>query len=893
MSRIYSGGKAENRYRPTDKSQRFAPVQAVSSDLQVAGYKRAVEQDARTMGEELNRQQQADNTALRAKQVAEEAGLRVGHSREKAELQMDQTYETKTFDLMMLNEKLNMSLERNHQQLSNQVNNAKFAAVKGSINSLLGFAGSVVKYGVAMDKIQKEEAIEAEKEALNNDLWSSFVGDDSGGISVSSDVQENSDVRNDITTANAQAQLGVADDLVQSSNPAEAHAGLRMSQSTIFNQLGAVRGRVYDARAQYPIVFQQAVDAGLIRPTAEGGAGDVKRFNKRFLEATGLLSSGMDRATIAEKVLIPSLGYAGNAMAGIDASYRKGIIATNQVEASSRITSLAISSTPGSVVADFEAAQLETAQTQMGFHNGGKVNGRTTAYTLGKFLSALKAEGNTTAINVLAQHAANPATPNIKLGDKYADLFTAARNGSLTTTLQRNDTRSLEARVRTNELQSAYLADPTEENRNRYLAHLERPGASVQDLKNANSIRNPSADKSNGPALTQLWRENESKGYLLSKEELEEAKLNGLDSDTYSYWKSRTREAVLKETVDPATTGLMAKIRTALKATAGKSTKLDPNAEQAVNTRAQAAHTQIVERLNQRAVVDASLREDPTRLAALVESTTADVLSAPEFQTTWNERTGGVRFGGPMLNNAVPKNARGQDDFSGFDVKDLFDANGIPRIQMNSTKDQFLDKAELEAAADIIISGGSASTVDGTVRAIADGLNMDTRSFVDAQLQAAGIGGLSEYRNLKETGSNYETPPASNIPTREELQELYPPQNTSYGGSAPNTPSGNGKARTIQVGRQLLDEGYVIWQHPNFDADRGYVADGSARVGQHSHNSPHYHGEALDFPIGDNGEAKLDRLYRLAMQNKEKWGISQIFWKVPGHYHHLHLTFAP
>lgn len=100
------------------------------------------------------------------------------------------------------------------------------------------------------------------------------------------------------------------------------------------------------------------------------------------------------------------------------------------------------------------------------------------------------------------------------------------------------------------------------------------------------------------------------------------------------------------------------------------------------------------------------------------------------------------------------------------------------------------------------------------------------------------------------------------------------------------------KARTIAVGKGLLSQGYVIWQHPNFDADRGYIKKGTARVGEHSDNSYHYVGQALDFPIGDNGRERLNQLYAYLNANRKRLGITELLWNVEGHYNHLHVSFG-
>lgn len=105
-------------------------------------------------------------------------------------------------------------------------------------------------------------------------------------------------------------------------------------------------------------------------------------------------------------------------------------------------------------------------------------------------------------------------------------------------------------------------------------------------------------------------------------------------------------------------------------------------------------------------------------------------------------------------------------------------------------------------------------------------------------------------------------------------------------------PTGDAKQRTISVGRHLQSLGYGgIWQHPDFEYDKGYTGSGSERVMRRSYNSSHNHQEALDFGLQANGEAKLDKLYDYLTANQERFGIKTILWRVKGHYDHLHVAF--
>lgn len=884
MSRIYKGGEADNRYRQTDKSVGYAPVTAVSSANEVQGYAKALADDAATMGRELARQQQADNLALQAQQSTAASQLSVNQSRERGELSLQQGYENakREFDSIQL------SLEADELRARQSVDSAKTKLIGDTIQGLLSFGGSYLQYQSEMSGIRKKEALEREKQQLNDDIYRSFTGFEDGKLSVSPSRIEESQVRDQITTANAQAQLGTADTLIDSKDPTEAAAGIKMSQSTIWQQLSGVRGRMYDARTQYPVALQQAIDEGLIRPTAQGGVDDLKEFNKRFLEATGLLNEGVDKARLAEIVLVPSLATATNSLASIDSKYRAGVIAANQVETKSRITSLALGSSPGNVISQFETAQLETAQTQLGFQNGGKVNRRTTAFTLAEFLTTLQTEGAVEAIRALGEHAPNPNTPNIKLKDTYAALFREAERGALKQVIGANDTANLIDTVTKNDLRSAYLRDPNnEENRNKYLAWLSRPGASERDLSEYNDFRNRAAKSS--VSLHAQWLENARAGFFPSEDELQEARLNGLSSEDYTYWKTRTKEAIKKEVLQPATAGLRDSIRSVMVSSAGQKSNLTPEALASLNPRINAAQAKIEETLGIRIMQDESLRNDPARLSNLVEQTTRQVLSAPEFQASWDGNTARFNFQKPLQLRSIPI-TNGKEDFRTLTAKQIFIDLKVPASQLNPTTDIFIDTQTLKTEAKALLDGNM-SAVSRRTRDLARALNIPTKGLIDAQLKVAGMGGLGEYKTFLETGSNYETPAQRNLPTTEELQRMYPSFSSS---TAPiNTPAGNGKNRTIQVGRQLLSEGYVIWQHPNFDYEKGYVPEGGQRVMRRTYDSPHHHGEALDLPLSHNSEARLDALARRLRANPQRYGITQVLWKEKDHYDHLHITFAP
>ncbi len=86
----------------------------------------------------------------------------------------------------------------------------------------------------------------------------------------------------------------------------------------------------------------------------------------------------------------------------------------------------------------------------------------------------------------------------------------------------------------------------------------------------------------------------------------------------------------------------------------------------------------------------------------------------------------------------------------------------------------------------------------------------------------------------------------------------------------------------VALGRRLQGMGYAVSEHPAFGGVHPVHVPGSA----------HYAGRALDvnadnFPGGE--PAALDRLYAMLQRLP---GISQILWRVAGHFDHLHVAMA-
>ena len=138
----------------------------------------------------------------------------------------------------------------------------------------------------------------------------------------------------------------------------------------------------------------------------------------------------------------------------------------------------------------------------------------------------------------------------------------------------------------------------------------------------------------------------------------------------------------------------------------------------------------------------------------------------------------------------------------------------------------------------------------------------------------------------------------------EQFMGLY----KKYGGT-PQSGDGNKKRSSnqtpayqtaVSVGKLLNSHGFDVWQHPDFNVDRGYTGSGNERVMRRSYNSYHNYGEALDVPVLQrdgsgrlvNSPEKLDKLYNFLSANRSKFKIAELKWKDDAnHFDHLHVSF--
>ena len=881
MSRIYQSDQARTTYQGSAPSVGFNPLQATNSERQLRDYKEARLQDAETIGRELSRNLKLEEVNLSAQQLNVRAQQDVAFRQEGALLNQRQAYDKGVLAQQQLAESNQLKMSQASQdaisklglgqlQLSSSVTQNNTQAATTALLGLMSLSKTLVDYQTKMYEIKKIEQQQAE---LANALF--------GGVSVVTDPKSGqvqvapspaqvqiSQNNQTILQADTQGTAAVAEPMMKSNNPIDQEIGLRMRQSTLWNQLGEVRGNVYSARLMFGPALDQAAAEGLIRPGAQG-LQDAQRFAVEYARVTGITA---DKQLMHEHFVPTAFQQMQNKVAQVTAEHNKAVIAANQVQVKSRISDLADGSTTADVGRNFDLASQEVVRSNLGFNNGGKPTAETNAFVVAEFVSNLADEGKYQEIDAFAKHVYNKST-NRTIGQDFDFILDAARQKAVSRNIDIYNTNQRQEAIQLDTLERQYLADPANlESRLAFFNYLTRPGASPEERKRGQELSQEGLRYN--PNVSLNWARSEFDGKLPTTDAVNFARQKGLISDQeYKYWKARTSDGPNQGYLKPVFDSLKADLTKAI--TRGIEAKgLDPLSLARVSQRVDAAYDMIKERVTLESVNNPKIAQDPNRLRALTEQQIQKVLSQPEFTINYDQKTKAISFTGELVNPKVQQIKAGVDDYTSYSPERLF-SSGIPRSQMQPTRDVFLNPGQLLKDVSALTNN---EPVSNRTRLIAKNLGVSPRALLDGQLKAQGKGGLEPYlRSIQQPNQ-----------TSIQLQSTSP-----YAPPDVRNPS---QLRTIQMGRQLFKAGFRMWQHPNFDLERGYVPSGGQRVAPagvsgRGGGSAHHTSQALDFPLSHNTEANLDRLYKYLNGNKDKFGIAELLWRSAGHYDHLHVSF--
>lgn len=752
--------------------------------------------------------------------------------------------------------------EAQRLNLASGVSQANTSAMSGAIQGLLQLGG------VGFDTYQNVQAYKAEEQANQYILEGIGWGDSNFGTPPTPQQQASYEAQQKVVAYESTQSAQAGAQLIAEGDPVSVNAGVQLIQGTTYQQLSGIRGHVYAARAMYPAALEEAVAAGVIRPGAEG-YGDLIRFNQEYAKATGLTAA--PRALVA-KVVGPTVAAAmQNTLQRVTAENAEAVKLANQLEVKSRISEIADGSTPDTVADDIKEAADAVIHGGIGFH--GKYSKAANVLTIGEFLNNLSTNGNIETIQALRDVEMVPGT-KLTWGKAYDEVFDAAEKQAFESNIREYDTTSKLRSIAHDKAIRIYRDNPNEETLKVAKQALRKIGTE-EALRELASLE-LRAGANYDPTIATNITKDIARGKLPSMDTITDLAEGGFISwEEHAALAPKTIDKIEKsDQLQPLFKNVATDIATGIR-DGLKDKEVAPEVMGQVGSRSRVAAEIVKERFKAAVATNPSLLDPANRAQAeaLLGSFISDVLQQPQFQV---DHMKGWRA--PMMGRPAPTTKNG-----GVDLTQVpYDTPGLGKMgpsrgskgflydaQANPSKAHLIDSNTLQR--DIqSIQANDYGRVSYRTKSIAEAMGLPPKAFLAMQAKAHG---LPNPFPVAPVGPQAPTPKGS---------ADYKPT-TATNQSRRNV--------TVQIGRQLLNKGFVAWQHPNFDIDQGYVAEGGATVSPRNYESYHKEGRALDFPLSHNSRHKLDWLYSYLNQNRARFGIKELLWQVPGHMDHLHTAF--
>ena len=738
MSRIYKSENQGVSYQGAARSIGFNPRQAADQSKKTQQLKNAIVADGETISREIQRVQRAENTILQAQQEVDRStqrneqtvaknNLGIAQATAKGDfannqlfdrnlLKSEQTYESNVLKGEQTAQNLSAKLDSSFQQLSNQASNTKTKLIGSTINSLLDFGGSVIKYGQDV-KAAEELAIAEQREAdeINFQNNAAFGDNFWDGAGPSAEVEAVSNATNAGFTAEAQA-LGDAADEVQSGGTAEdGFMAEQIRGMSSWAQTAGSRQNVYAARTQYPAFLAEAQANGLIRPGAEGYA-DIQRLTAKFGKALGLNQA--DPKLVADIFSKSALGSAQNTLTAVTNTAATEMKEAREGRVDSNIAVLVDGIPKGSSSESMGQLWEEANTENVNGNFFGRKSGKTSRDTTIKVAEALAAQGKTAELLRLKDYAPNPDTPNLTLGKQYADVFQEqvlkSRQAQRTEYTLGKGERNRQAEALVNDYWSGDASPEA----------LRQTEAALREINTPESRRLADSLVQEGynydpdvarDIASRRGTENEA-----SQAEIKDAVSKGLISP------AEGKEA-LKYAPDAQ---LQTKIDEAVKLYApqkGMTSAITGEGGRSVEYKASRASNAFKAELRQRESrfkielgkrLQSVLRDnrdlDPKsqEFQELVEKETAYLMKQERFQITYDAGNGGFSFGSDDLTPNLPDRitlSPGVQDVTKLTATQTFQTLKLNKGLFDPSEDNIISRETLEAESLAIVDGGKPS----------------------------------------------------------------------------------------------------------------------------------------------------------------------------------------
>lgn len=766
MSRIY---KSENRgvtYQGSARSIGFNPRQAADDSKKTQQLKQAIVADGETKSREIQRVQRAENTILQAQQEVDRSSQRIDQLVAKNNLELTQSTakgdftnnqlfdqnllkSEQTYDINVLKgeqtaQNLAMKLDASHQQLSNQVSNTKTQLIGTTINSLLSFAGSAVKYQAAKAQAVEAAEIKAQQEMEIKFQNSALLGDNFfGGQDTTPEVATVSTANTAGATAEAQELGNIANDVQSGGTAEDGFVAEQIRGMGSWSQTSDSRQNVYAARTQYPAFLAEAQANGLIRPGSQGME-DIQRLTQKFAKASGLHLA--DPKLVAEVFSRSALGTAQNSLTAVTNQAASELKAAREGQVTSNISadvdSLGGESSTQELGELWERANTENVN---GVHMGRR-SMASNRDTTEKVLRELAAEGKPGQIDRLRGYEYNSSRKGATLGGDMDDLFDKYRTQAQTNATSNFNAIQTEKALRVKQAVMGYMDNPSAETRQQAVTALRQIG-SVEALAEADRI------STNGmnidPGMELELRQRTANGNPPTPAEIRtllDQKI--ITAETAAKYLETPEQKAATKAVKGYSSGVSAGLKQAMLGTL-KSSDLDTNMQGQWTIRHQMMMRELNDMVSAEVVANPSIAEDPQRLAQTFDKASKFLLGQDRYQISDTAGSAGRGFKAPIVsdtNLAIITTTQGNQDWSGYSAEQIFSGGTFPRSEMQAGKDTFIPIDSLKSDVKSIMEGGQPSN---RTRLIAKNLGLSPRALVEEQLKLQGLPSVRFMQNLE------------------------------------------------------------------------------------------------------------------------------------------------
>lgn len=750
MSRIKTADKAGVIYQGSSSGGSFNPVKAQNNEKALKEWKAAINADAQTIGRELSRKQQSENTALSLSQGVERSQQKIGQFVETAALKQEQLQSKNQLGLSQSFEKSQLKLGGAELQAQQGVASANFKAVTGAVEGLLNLSSAYLKYKA--DKIESDYKTKVETQQLESlGLGTTFGNTDN---KISKDEKVELDQIDTSLKVESKVLNNEADKIANSDDPIEINTESMLRQGTTWKQLSEVRGNVFSARSMLPQAFQQAIDSGLIQAGPDGYV-QAQQFIRSYAKATGLLDA--DERLVKEHFLPTAQNLVETKLVKINTEYADAIRESNQVVIESNVSNVIDGSTIENIGSNFDEVVKQVVLGNGTGEYGGKYGKDATIEALNLTLDNLILNGDVDKAEALKNHVYNKAT-GITLGKEFDSIFDTKIDAARTKANQLFDQKTKTSQNKIKSLKGQWIQNPSKETEAAYIK-----GLMACDRKECKDALSNILEKPEGynPNTYNILLAKKRNGGKFDEDELEiHLNNNGITQEQFQTLSKKTGVvAVALEKVDDAISDINLK-DSLMQANEGL-----PK-DQTILAKLEARMPLLKRRLEDLVAAEVSadptIANDDTRLAKLIENKLLMLQKSPEFKIDISSMGYAFESDLALTNNQLKLQTQirtqdGNEDYTNVLMKDvtkdatheatiagqdftkvgkqnfnrLFNGNSYPISEMNPSQDRFLTMGQLNKELNNIAQG---KEVTPRTKAIAKKLNLSGRGLISAQL---------------------------------------------------------------------------------------------------------------------------------------------------------------